>query len=164
METTSEGPIGQHGARQGWFWLRRNGFGVVATEIAVIGSRERPDVIVFRSAESALLEVKASRGDFLADRHKPERSGGAAGLGVYRFYLSPPGVIGPEDLPPRWGLLLAEGGRVCELVRPQGNLWPPFGSGPAEWLAFQHAACQSAERSVLFSIARRLSTEQKGVR
>ncbi|MBV7541964.1 hypothetical protein [Acidovorax sp. sic0104] len=143
-------------------WLRTNGFSVVAEEITVVGCREQPDVIGFRSTASALIEAKATRGDFLADRCKPERVDGAPGLGLYRFYIAPPGVIEACDLPPRWGLLHAVQGKVVDVVRPQGNLWSPPGEGIGDWPAFQHAACPERERAVLFSIARRLSMAQKG--
>lgn len=142
-------------------WLGKNGFAVVTTELTCFGSRERPDVVGFRSTCSALIEVKVSRADFFADRKKPERLAG--GLGNYRFYLCPTGLIKPDDLPPRWGLLYADGRRVEEVLKPSGNLWPPLptprGGGPVpeDWAEFQHTPDHAAERQALFSIARRLS-------
>lgn len=136
-------------------WLGKQGFGVVATEIQALRSREQPDVIGFRANCSAVIEVKVSRGDFRADARKPERTGERPGLGVYRFYLSPPGVVEPGDLPAGWGLLHATQGKVLELLRPQGNLWPAYGQ--EEWREWQHLACSHAERAVLYSIARRLT-------
>lgn len=141
-------------------WLKRQGFAVVATEITAVGSREQPDVIGFRSSCSAVIEVKVSRGDFLADRRKPERAVDGKGLGVYRFYLCPEGVIELDDLPPKWGLLHAQGRSVIEIHRPKGNIWPSLGarSQVAEpWIDYQHEPCILKERAVLFSIARRLS-------
>lgn len=141
-------------------WLKRNGFAVVATELTCLGSREQPDVIGFRSSCSAIIEVKVSRADFFADRKKPERDSG--GLGNYRFYLCPEGMVSPEELPNRWGLLYAEGRRVTPIVKPQGNLWPSLSMPEelpvaAEWSAYQHTPDYLAERQALFSIARRLS-------
>lgn len=139
-------------------WLKRNGFPVVATELKCVGSREQPDVIGFRSSCSAVIEVKVSKGDFYSDRKKPERAGG--GLGIYRFYLCPVGLIHPNELPDRWGLLEVEGRKVNAVVAPQGNYWPGLGE-PAEylgtWAEFQHCPDIRAERAALFSIARRLS-------
>tara|TARA_Y100001001_G_scaffold158908_1_gene179099 strand:+ start:13411 stop:13875 length:465 start_codon:yes stop_codon:yes gene_type:complete len=139
-------------------WLKRNGFPVVATELKCTGSREQPDVIGFRSSCSAVIEVKVSRSDFLADSKKPERTDG--GLGIYRFYLCPEGLIVPADLPERWGLLEASGRQVNAVVAPHGNYWPGL-EAPAEfagsWAKFQHTPDSKAERSALFSIARRLS-------
>ncbi|WP_321944049.1 hypothetical protein [Paraburkholderia tropica] len=133
-------------------WLKRQGFAVVASELATSGTREEADVIGFRSNCSALVEAKASQSDFLADARKPHR--GTGGLGVYRFYLCPPGVIRVEDLPSRWGLLYADGRSVREILRPTGNGWPSLGSTSGDWPAFQHEADLNAERGVLFSIAR----------
>lgn len=148
--------------KMGASWFRKNGFGVIATELGTAWSREQPDVLGFRSNCSAMIEVKVSRSDFFADRKKPERYAG--GVGVYRFYLCPEGMIQPDELPPRWGLLYAKGRSVIAIVKPDGNLWPPLASqypgsdrdlGP--WGDFQHVPDDVAERSALFSIARRLS-------
>ena len=144
-------------------WLKRNGFGVVATEMNCHGSREQPDAIGFRSRSSAIIEVKVSRADFRADLAKPERRIG--GLGLYRFYLCPVGMIEPHELPERWGLLYAKGRSVETVVAPQGNAWlqPAAQVSEAvlaapwstEWLNFQHDPDLDAERSALYSIARR---------
>lgn len=136
--------------------MKRQGFGVVAAELVTNGTNEQADVIGFRSTCSAVIEAKASRTDFLADRKKPHRSAG--GLGVYRFYLCPPGgVIELEDLPNGWGLLYADGQRITEVRRPTGNLWPAYGMSVGDWGDFQHQPDEHAERGVLYSIARRRS-------
>lgn len=139
-------------------WLRKNGFGVVATELDASGCRERPDVIGFRSSCSAIIEAKISRADFLADAKKPERAG-ALGLGIYRFYLCPRGLIDADELPARWGLLHESDGRIIEVVRPQGNIWPDYGAGLdiGNWHLFQNEPNTEAERRALYSIARRLA-------
>jgi hypothetical protein len=91
-------------------------------------NREIPDAIGWlRSGVSLLIECKASRGDFLSDAVKPSRRSGKAGvpvspapnppkpeskpprktegLGAYRFYLTPSGLLRPDELPEGWGLL-----------------------------------------------------------
>lgn len=91
-------------------------------------NREIPDAIGWlRSGVSLLIECKASRGDFLSDAVKPSRRSGKAdapgslaptapkpeikpprkteGLGAYRFYLAPSGLLAPDELPEGWGLL-----------------------------------------------------------
>ncbi len=108
---------------------------VVLTEFvggAVGGSRrsnrEIPDAIGWlRSGVSLLIECKASRGDFLSDAVKPSRRSGKVGvpgspaptapepeikpprktegLGAYRFYLAPSGLLAPDEIPEGWGLL-----------------------------------------------------------
>lgn len=139
-------------------WLKRQGFGVVATELRSYGTAEEPDAIGFRSAVSAVVEVKVSRADFLADKAKPHRQNG--GLGNYRFYLCPPGVIEVDDLPAGWGLLYASGRRVTEVARPMGNLWPQSPSGVSkEWSAYWHPTDIQRERQVLYSVARRLASQ-----
>ncbi len=91
-------------------------------------NKEIPDAIGWlRSGVSLLIECKASRADFLSDAVKPSRrsskasvSGGpepsnaeppikpprkTEGLGAYRFYLAPSGLLHPDELPEGWGLL-----------------------------------------------------------
>ncbi|SHH64217.1 hypothetical protein [Ferrimonas marina] len=59
---------------------------------------------------SVLVECKTSRSDFLADAAKPHRNGGKAGVGTYRYYMAPEGVIGLDDLVgTKWGLLTVNG-------------------------------------------------------
>lgn len=143
-------------------WLKRNGFAVIASDLVVAGVTEIVDAIAFRSNSSVVVEAKASRADFLADKLKPHRTTG--GLGVYRFYISPPGVIEIPDLPPRWGLLHATGRKVTEVLRPTGNYWPPCGAQTGDWGCFQHQPDQLAERYALYSIARRRSLSRSDER
>lgn len=83
-------------------WLKRNGFGVVGTNVWATGSRERADCVGFRATCSVLIEAKASRADFKSDCKKPERHHG--GVGTYRFYVAPEGLISVGELPPRVGI------------------------------------------------------------
>ncbi|MEM8515192.1 hypothetical protein RCH14_004552 [Massilia sp. MP_M2] len=145
-------------SRIGAAWLRRNGFGVVANDLTVLGCRERADVIGFRSQCSVTIESKVSRADFLADRKKPHRT--KPGIGLYRFYICPAGLITADDLPARWGLLHVDGKRITEVVRPRGNIWPGPKANIAGWAEWQHETDLDAERSVLFSISRRLASGQ----
>lgn len=128
---------------------------MVATEVSSVGSRERPDVVGFRSTCSAIIEAKISRTDFLADSRKPERLIAGTGIGVYRFYLCPKDVIKVSELPEKWGLLYLMGTTIDEIVRPKGNGWP--GSFTEGWGEFQHEPDIKKERAILFSIARRLA-------
>lgn len=137
-------------------WFKRNGFSVVATELASHGNREQPDVYACRQTCSAVAEIKVTRADFLADRKKPERYRG--GLGTYRFYLCPEGLISPAELPTGWGLLYASGKTILSIHAPKGNLWPAPGKQDEHWRQFAHEIDPDAERAALFSIARRLAT------
>jgi len=93
-------------------WLRSYRCGLVLSEQACV-SGEMPDAIGWKQAcHSVLVECKVSRGDFLADRDKPFRKKPEKGVGSERFYLTPPGLVGVEDLPMGWGLLEYRRGQI----------------------------------------------------
>lgn len=91
---------------------------------------EIPDNIGFRNEgrDSLVIECKVSRSDFLADKKKPHRQPARAhtALGSYRWYMSEPGVIEVDDLPPGWGLLHVVARRVQLITgaEPQRTYWP----------------------------------------
>ena len=88
-------------------WLKSQNCGVTFNDSfqAVTYSGEQPDAMGFRSGCSILIECKASRSDFLADKKKRFRKDPSLGVGDWRFYMSLPGVINISDLPDGWGLL-----------------------------------------------------------
>ncbi len=98
-------------------WLQRaNSAGGPGCHIAVSECRsgwsgEIPDAIGFRAAGfedgSTVVECKTSRSDFLADRKKAHRATG--GMGNWRYFLAPEGLISPTELPEGWGLLTING-------------------------------------------------------
>lgn len=159
MSTLGPKAVGEHRAlvELGERWAKRQGFAIVATELTALGCREQADVIAFRSSCSLMIEAKCSRADFFADSKKPERVAG--GLGVYRFYICPAGLISPAELPARWGLLWAETGKINAVKAPKGNGWPSYdpASTYGQWAEFMHEPDLRAERAVMFSIARRRS-------
>jgi hypothetical protein len=86
-------------------WLRRYGCSVVLSEQSC-ASGETPDAIGWkRGCHSVVVECKASRCDFLADKDKPFRVKPTIGMGCERFYLAPAGIVRPDELPAGWGLL-----------------------------------------------------------
>lgn len=110
-DTLTHDALVQRGVR----WLKRacsgknihyrGSCGVVVPELVSYAS-EQPDVIGWMNGgASHLIECKASRADFLADRRKRHRQPGGRGVGQFRWYLCPPGLIAAEELPPGWGLL-----------------------------------------------------------
>lgn len=104
-------------------WLYSIGCGFVFTEF-VTRSYEIPDAIGFRSHTSILVEAKTSRADFLADRKKPHRMGADAGMGDWRFFMCPPDLIKPDELPPGWGLLYVREKIVQRVIGgPRSNHW-----------------------------------------
>jgi hypothetical protein len=84
--------------------------------------REIPDALGWRWDTTVLVECKATRADFLRDKKKEFRNQAGKGLGDYRFYLCPTGIITPDDLPPKWGLLYLQGNSVKRIVYPDGHM------------------------------------------
>lgn len=94
-------------------FLKRSGNGLKC-QIAVSEmqtsyySGEQVDAFGYRCIEphrgSYMIEVKVSRSDFLADGKKPHRMDPAKGVGKYRAYMCPEGIIQPEEIPHGWDL------------------------------------------------------------
>lgn len=109
-------------------WLRARGCTVVLVDPQTNRTAEQPDVIGWRYGFwSLLIEVKTSRGDFVADLKKLHRQPGAVHMGQERWYLAPAGLLKAGDLPAGWGLLEVvqgpRGPRLKEVVkagRPRG--------------------------------------------
>jgi hypothetical protein len=132
-------------------WLRnRAGCGYVITELKSFSS-EIPDAFGFRVDYTVLIECKTSHTDFVADLKKPFRQHPETGIGDFRFYLTLPDIIKPEDLPPKWGLLYWDGKRVCRINCPSNNTWT-WG----EWLNFRFEKDFKSEYALMYSILRRL--------
>lgn len=73
---------------------------------------ERVDAILFSTGSSYMIETKISRADFFADSSKDFRINPEKGVGRYRYYACPEGLILPEELPSKWGLIyVREGNR-----------------------------------------------------
>jgi len=103
-------------------WLRRYRCGVVLSEQACV-SGEMPDALGWKKAcHSVLVECKVSRADFLADRDKPFRQKPENGVGNERYYLTPRGLTGVEELPAGWGLLEVCGREIERVKASAKNL------------------------------------------
>lgn len=103
-------------------WLRKSS-GAHACTIAVSEVKsgtdgEIPDAIGFRYTGDkdgcVVVECKTSRSDFLADlkkNHRQDAMGrelnekGVLGMGKWRYFLAPEGLISVDELPHKWGLL-----------------------------------------------------------
>lgn len=93
--------------------------GITFAELSTANT-EIPDVLGFQSDGSALIEAKASRSDFLSDKKKKFRKYPQIGMGNYRFYACPKGIIKKEELPDKWGLIyVSEKGRSTLVVKPE---------------------------------------------
>ncbi len=85
-------------------WLSRKS-SVVLYEAAATKA-EIPDVIGWSGSSSILIECKSSRADFLRDAGKKSRTT-KLGMAQRRYYLCPAGLIEPDEVPAKWGLLWA---------------------------------------------------------
>ncbi|EQA6233045.1 adenylosuccinate synthase [Enterobacter hormaechei] len=138
---------------------RGPGCKIALNEVGAVGDSERADAWGYRwgyHGGSVLVEVKVSRSDFLRDKHKPHRHAG--GLGDYRYYMCPEGIINIADLPDRWGLLWVNkrghvklmAGHICCLV---GNSW----GGNRDLACFwAHDSDKDAERGLLSYLLHRV--------
>ena len=101
-------------------WLKQPGKNwtcpYVALEV-VTASEETPDVFGWNYWSTVLIEVKVSRSDFLADAKKPFRQNPEDGLGAFRYYCSPEGLIKLNDIPGNWGLLWLRSGKIEVIKR-----------------------------------------------
>lgn len=61
---------------------------------------------------SVLIECKASRSDFKGDAKKSFRRMPTTGIGQYRYYLAPQGLIQENEIPYNWGLLEVDKKRI----------------------------------------------------
>jgi len=78
--------------------------------------KEIPDVYAINNNYSVVLECKTSHADFERDRQKRFRRFPKEGLGRFRYYFCEEGVIMPNELPPKWGLIYVYGDGVIKLV------------------------------------------------
>lgn len=147
-------------------WLHRQGCHIVVKEIKCNGTSEIPDAIGWKSWYSVLVECKASRSDFLADRAKNFRENPEIGMGDHRYFLSPPDIIKETDDLKGWGLLHVKNGKikriVCPIKRKGQSFWQPKKTTTSyDWHIIQHKKNHVAEISILASLARRLATSPK---
>jgi len=78
-------------------------------------------VIGWREGASILLEAKASRSDFAVDAKKPHRADPWRGVGDWRFYIAPAGMVSVDELPERWGLIEVQGRKILHTHGVPGN-------------------------------------------
>lgn len=112
--------------RLGAEWLfRRHRCALVAWDVRGIMLAEQPDAVGWStSGQSYLVEAKVSRADFFRGMKKPHMRTGAPGIGCWRWFITPAGLIGVNELPPRWGLIeVGAGGRARQVHA--SKLFPP---------------------------------------
>lgn len=133
------------------------GCGVVLTELVALHAvGEVPDAIGWcvDMQLSILIECKTSRSDFRRDLNKLHRAMPHYGVGVYRFYMAPEGVIPAGQLPEGWGLIE---------VNSRRQVWMkagPDGAKPYNWRdgdpSWRFTTNMRAEKALLLSALRRV--------
>ena len=95
------------------YWLYSR-WRCVHAEIEPHGNtNEFPDAIGWDSGgTSYLVECKISLSDFYSDRRKPFRKNPSEGMGQYRYFLTPKGLLKPEQLRDGWGLAEVRKSRI----------------------------------------------------
>jgi len=99
-----------------WLWKKCD---IVVTELTTWVS-ETPDVIGWKSNCSTIIECKTNRQDFLRDRKKFVRRMPKYGVGIFRYYLMPEGIINSaHEIPEKWGLLVLDRqGKIKIIIKP----------------------------------------------
>lgn len=114
--------------------------GTVITEMnSATLTGEIPDVIGWCSWCSVLIEVKVSRKDFLRDKNKNFKKSLDLGMGEYKYYICPKGLIKESDLPENWGLIWVDSNKNIMIKKKSDK----------------HNANLNSERSLLLSLIRR---------
>ena len=124
--------------RSGKMWKCGNVFTDLST-----AAGERPDAFGIGSGKTSLVEVKVNRSDFHAGKKKFFRRYPESGMGNYRFYLCPEGMIGPNEIPEDWGLSYWDGRKAKVIVAPK----------------FQ-SSCQRKEIAFVNSVLRRINADE----
>jgi len=124
--------------------------GVVFKELYSI-SGEIPDVIGFGDwGHSVLIECKTSRSDFFAEFKKPHRINGG-GMGRYRFFCVPTGLIKQDEIPEKWGLIYVNASmKATAIFNPMRQ---PYDS--RHTFTFEDYN-RDSERHIMYSALRRL--------
>jgi hypothetical protein len=150
----------KQGVEIAYKWLLKNGRVGIAFKELVSVDREIPDVIGFDSWQSILIEVKVSRSDFIKDKKKIHRT---KGMGNWRFFACPKGLIKKEELPEKWGLIyIDEKGRAkveydCRVKKvpfeyDDGNIVIRTTGADENWFDTD----MKAERAIFYTALRRL--------
>jgi len=137
--------------KRGETWLKKQHCKITIRDECRIytSNNEQPDVIGWRDNVSILIECKSSRADFLKDKTKTFRADPNLGMGDWRFYLCPPKIILPEDLPEGWGLLWATPKTIQKIAGIDGN---------TSWYSKKpFAGDKHCENQMLVSALRRLT-------
>lgn len=129
-------------------WLINMGCRCAVKEITTVSTTEICDAVGFKDDTCIVVEVKTSRADFLRDAKKSHRGEGK-GMGAYRYFMAPAGMIKPDEVPEGWGLVEVSG-KICRVVKGLKQLRPYH-----DELPFPNSN-KRAEIGLLTSLVRRL--------
>ena len=120
-------------------WLQKSKRCTVVFAEIVTSAMMVPDAIGWRGGSCCILvECKVSRSDFRADAKKEHKRHNKT-PGHFRWYMTPPGLLKPEEIPEGWGLMEQHDGKTVIVKE-------------AVWME----TCFSTERFILWSASRRL--------
>lgn len=112
-------------------WLHTRNIRLTLKELhAYTMHGEQPDVMGWQHEKSVLIECKTSRADFLKDKKKRFRINQEWGMGNYRIYFCPTGIIKPEDIPDGWGLVYWDGKKAKIIHGLKGERMVQWGPAP----------------------------------
>lgn len=134
--------------------LLRGRFGCCwAVREFVTHCQESPDCFGAKScgAETYLLEAKVSRSDFLSDKKKAFRQCPSKGIGMFRYFIVPDGLVGADEIPEGWGLIEVCSKRKATIVKGKDPKAYDFSS---EWC--HRDRNHWGERAIAHSFIRRL--------
>jgi hypothetical protein len=95
-------------------WQLKSQF--VCCELVCQGGRENPDIFGLRPNGNVLIEVKVSRADFRKEFKKQGRINLSHAIGRQRLYMTPKGMLKPDEIPFGWGLIEYDG-KNFEIVK-----------------------------------------------
>ena len=97
-------------AEVGAAWLKNKGYPLTFCNMRSASHGEQPDVLGLSAyGKTFLMEAKTSRADFHADKKKPWRSKKYQAIGDTRAYITPKGLLKPEEIHYGWWLLEVHG-------------------------------------------------------
>lgn len=132
---------------------------------------EIPDAIGFRTAAedegSVVVEVKVSRADYVADRAKAHRQDGALGMGLYRYFMAPEGIISVLELPQSWGLVEVSPKGVLRVLaghvtvkRAEQTVWRHERAISREWLLLASMLSRLGNVEAMHTALKKAKNEQ----
>lgn len=125
--------------------LKGMGYITALSNITGAAISEKPDALGINSGgESFLVEVKVSRSDFLADKKKPHRTADKA-IGNYRAYLTPKGLLSPDEIPYGWQLWEVHGKTKPVIKTIKGPVYKRVPSGSFTYKQTEYLNCSQEE-------------------